>query len=413
MKTIVIVDPFLSGKIVAIEANKRGYNCIGIQSSTKLPSFMTRTLVIENFSEYIVFESDIELFNRLSKYDISFAMPGSETGIELTDRINSILGLRGNDPKTSHLRRNKYFMHQKLQEIGLPIIKQTMVNNFKSALTFINSNDIQYPVVLKPLNSAGSDGFNLCHNELNLEEKFNELIRSKNIFNIENSNILIQEFIQHDEYVVNSVSLNGVHHLTDVWKYKKEYSKTGKVLYDYQILVDQHTDSQILEIVKYAHSALSQLRIQNGPSHAEVFLTPNGPRLVEVGARLQGGINPRVLNEALGYNQLDATLDIFVENLSVFDILPSSYNLKTNVMWIDMIAREKAKILKASSFVEAVENIPISKYISIHFNDNEVVEKTNDLSSSPGELYLIHEDMSVILNYYKMYKEIEEVVFKE
>jgi len=54
-------------------------------------------------------------------------------------------------------------MHQLLAERGIPVVRQTCTHSLEAVKTFIHEvlND-EYPLVLKPVDSSGSDGFHKC-----------------------------------------------------------------------------------------------------------------------------------------------------------------------------------------------------------------------------------------------------------
>jgi hypothetical protein len=66
-----------------------------------------------------------------------------------------------------------------------------------------------------------------------------------------------------------------------------------------------HDEHPVPELIAYVDAALSALGIDHGSSHAEVIVTPDGPVLVEVGARTGGNMYPAFHNHCLGGNQAD------------------------------------------------------------------------------------------------------------
>ena len=70
-----------------------------------------REMVAQRYAdrvEYIDEDPDFEAFAaKLKEYDIAAVFPGSEYGVRLADRMNGVLGLRGNDDRTTHYRCNK------------------------------------------------------------------------------------------------------------------------------------------------------------------------------------------------------------------------------------------------------------------------------------------------------------------
>lgn len=106
--------------------------------------------------------------------------------------------------------------------------------------------------------------------------------------------MLIQEYLDGIEYVVDSQSSGGKNVLAAVWEYsKKKEAKTGSITYEYTKLLPAKGEIQD-QIVSYVWKCLEALGIRYGPSHAEVFMTSSGPCLVEVGNRLHGSWGPKM-----------------------------------------------------------------------------------------------------------------------
>ena len=69
-----------------------------------------------------------------------------------------------------------------------------------------------YPVIVKPLDSAGSDGVKLCRTFTEAEEHFHYLMEEHDMVNGGTCHeVLCQEFLKGKEYVVDHVSRDGVH----------------------------------------------------------------------------------------------------------------------------------------------------------------------------------------------------------
>merc|ERR1712151_1433748 len=74
------------------------------------------------------------------------------------------------------------------------------------------------PVVVKPTESAGSEGVKLCNSTEEAEEHFTLLMNSQRKGGSQNAAVLCQEFLKGKEYVVDHVSRDGVHKTTMAWR---------------------------------------------------------------------------------------------------------------------------------------------------------------------------------------------------
>ena len=59
-----------------------------------------------------------------------------------------------------------------------------------------------------------------------------KVIGHKTIFGSVNDRLLAQSYLEGAEYAVNSVSYEGKHTVTDIWRYRKNINPEGHFLYD-------------------------------------------------------------------------------------------------------------------------------------------------------------------------------------
>jgi len=117
--------------------------------------------------------------------------------------------------------------------------------------------------------------------------------------------VLCQKFLQGKEYIDDQVSRNGDHKTTMVWVYEKKQVSGADFVY--------FSDTRN---PPYARAVLDAIGFKNGVSHGEIIMTEDGPCLVEMNCRVQGGNGIwRPLCKALtgGYDQVDAAADACVD----------------------------------------------------------------------------------------------------
>lgn len=73
-------------------------------------------------------------------------------------------------------------------------IKQKLCNNADEAISYINDN-LTYPVIVKPIDSAGTEGVTFCRDEKTVIKAFNLYLNKENVFGIINKQMLVQEFL--------------------------------------------------------------------------------------------------------------------------------------------------------------------------------------------------------------------------
>lgn len=409
---IIIIDPVLTGTKIAIEAKKRGFQCIAIMAWKNIPPFAKKTFVEELYSEIFELndEDDIEyiIAQKLSSKKIRAIFPGTESAVEIAEIARSICRLPTNDPATIQLRRNKYKMHMALKDRGLAIPSQIEARNIAEIEDWVRAENrnIKWPVVLKPLSSAGTDGLSFSKDLPDLLRNAGLLLHSKNLFGEMNDLILAQSFVEGTEYVVNTISENSSHKITDFWKYTKRAVSGAGMIYDRQDLLPLQ-EAESLGLKRYVFQALDALDIKYGPAHSEVMLTQDGPVLIETASRIQGGINTEVLNLCLGTNQLDISLDVALEPGSFERVELDQHELRRCACWINLICSSDSKAQELASFERSIKALKSYSSLFLSVEEGSPVRQTVDLMSCPGVVFLVHEDPGQIDSDYEFIRKIE------
>merc|ERR1712039_567216 len=152
--------------------------------------------------------------------------------------------------------------------------------------SFVESETL--PIVVKPVESAGSDGVKLCKSKEEAKAHFQLLMESQRKCGSQGAAVLCQEFLKGKEYVVDHVSRDGVHKCVMVWEYDKRPTNGAAFVYYGMIPVDSNTELAKV-LIKYTEGVLDALKLDNGPSHGEVMMGPdNVPCLVEMNCRSHG-----------------------------------------------------------------------------------------------------------------------------
>ncbi|MBF0441649.1 MAG: ATP-grasp domain-containing protein [Oligoflexales bacterium] len=409
-KTVVIIDPYLTGMKIAERFRQKGVSCIAVINWKNVPQFAKITFREEQFEKIIVFNNDIEkLIEELNNCKIEAVFPGTEAGVELAEILRGRLGINSNDSSTSNLRRNKFEMHEALRSKGLPVPLQKPVHSVFDLEKWIdrNEHEITWPLVLKPMDSAGTDGLKFCNSKAESLEYVVKLQGRENLLGKKNEFVLAQSFLDGVEYVVNTVSSFGKHRVSDIWRYHKKRVVGAGMIYDKQELLPFHGRVQEI-LIEYIFSSLDAIGVVHGPAHAEVMMTGSGPRLIEIASRIQGGINPSMLNACLGANQLDLAIDTAL-NPESFESMtwPGGY-LKRHGNWINLICHKDGVAHELDIFSQKIREL--KSYFSHNFSITEgmATQKTVNLFSSPGVVFLVHENPDIILEDYHFLRKLEE-----
>jgi biotin carboxylase len=237
---MVVVDCFSTGAHVAKYAKERGYRVICVWS-TKEESLMD--LIPKDVD--VKFDATFQLdtvegmltdLNALP-WKIEAVIAGAETGVELADALSERLELRTNGTRGTLARRDKYVMGEAVRAAGLRAVEQAICSKLAEVDVFLTQH-ARFPVVLKPVDSGGTDGVTLCANREEARAAFKMLHGKVNLLGTINEAVLVQEFLAGTEYVVDTLSRDGQHKIAAIWEYDRRSgpSESGFVCYGQKLL---------------------------------------------------------------------------------------------------------------------------------------------------------------------------------
>lgn len=188
------------------------------------------------------------------------------------------LGLPGNSVEAAVNSTDKVKMIESFARCGVahPAFQKVKKDEVESfTLT------IPYPVVSKPIDSAGGRGISIIHNS--------EELRKAVLFSSQaghSGDILIEEYMRGREVSVEVLVVEGkpyVVQITDkITSGEPHFYETG---HSQPSTLPEDTKERIREL---ASKAVLAVGLKNSPAHVEIMLTEQGPKMVELGARLGG-----------------------------------------------------------------------------------------------------------------------------
>lgn len=150
--------------------------------------------------------------------------------IPFTDSMNEQWNLPGNDSKTSQIRRNKALMHQTIREstkdnirFGQFFLIEDYLSDKDEFESKMKEHNLSYPIVIKPPTSGGTDGVRLCYSFEAAQKVVDRNLNQENGEKHKNVSMMAQEFLNGEEYVVNTVSYDSNHKFSDIWRAHKSF----------------------------------------------------------------------------------------------------------------------------------------------------------------------------------------------
>jgi len=286
-------------------------------------------------------------------------------------KVAKELNLIGIDEKTALNATNKSNMRDALKKYGVPIPLYFKVDNYEQYKHAVNEiKNKNYKCIVKPSDNSGSRGVSLIENYDNIElEKVYNYCKNNSI----SGRIVVEEYMEGPEVSVETISINGICHVIQV---------TDKITTGAPYFVEMdHSQPSLLnkdiinEIEKIAIEANKAIGITYGPSHTEIKITKDGPKIVELGARLGGdNITTHLVPFSTGVDMVDACIKI---------ALGKEVDISRKIDMASAIRYKKCnlgKIINISGIEEAknVDGIKEIKIIHGIGDESKEIKSSND-----------------------------------
>lgn len=411
MNTGIIVDGYSSGSELVLAFKEQNIRCCHVQSNQIIPDVYIKTFRRDAYFDNLVFDSDLVLLlEKLKGYNPKFVVAGSEPGVELADYLSFKLDLPVRNPsESSGYRRDKYLMMEQVKKCGLNAIKQYKSNSLEDLIDWAKTN-VRWPVVMKPLKSAGGDRVKVCYSETDIRDGFHDImIPQPNMLGLVDNEVLIQEYITGKELAINTVHHEGKAYFCEAWHFQKRLLKNGKNIYEYADILPKEEISQ--DSIDYVFDVANALNVIYGPLHTEIFQTKdNTPMLIESAARLMGANIPiELMRRCVSHPQAELTSLLYMDPEKFLIKSNAPYELKQHIKIIFLISNAEG-LLKKVHHKKAIQALRSFHDMKMRFNQYAYV--TKDYDTCPGLIYLIHTDKSIVEQDYKLIRELEKTMYE-
>ena len=421
MRNIIIVQCMSTGKNYVQDIIDRNYNPIILEMKAFGDSEEALVYHEEVKAEYDLIENEFDLIYEKDTYEETLEMvreynpllivAGTEDGVILATRLANDLDLLCNPIENIDALTLKDEMQNKLAENGIRSIKGKVVRSVEEAIEYYEEEGF-HGVVVKPVYSAASVGVRLCSNRQEMIEAVKEVFNLTGVYGNDLNELVIQERINGQEYVVNTVSCDGVHRVTMIWKYNKIKTAEGGNVYDYDETINELGIGEA-ELVEYAYDVADALGVKYGPVHGEYMIDEKGPVLIEVNCRPHGGdLDAKFLDRISGQHETDSALDSYLnpekfnlERLKGYRLFAHGV-VKTFIVPKNLIAR--------SSPMNSI-GVNLKSFFKTGLNSiqsPQTFSKTQDLETAGGTVYLAHEDPNQLQQDVDFLRDIEKRAFQ-
>ncbi|RNC97244.1 ATP-grasp domain-containing protein [Lysinibacillus halotolerans] len=246
--------------------------------------------------DYEKMEEDLsKLVIKLNKEkEINFVLSFSETGLIIMAYLNELLGLNFINIKTIETLNNKIYLREMLNKNNISPLNFMEGNDLNDVITFYENHGP--PFIVKPKSGYASKSIILIENKNDIHKKdFTHAFPA-----------IIEDFIQGDEFSVESFSINGQHFIIGITSKETDSSFVEK----------SHTVPAILNVNEekaislMINNMLDLVELKNGCAHTEIKIHNGIPKIIESHARPGGDGIPELIQQVYGF-------DFFLETMKL------------------------------------------------------------------------------------------------
>ncbi|MFB6722714.1 acetyl-CoA carboxylase biotin carboxylase subunit family protein [Kribbella sp. NPDC056345] len=220
-----------------------------------------------------------------------------EARILQTAHVAEALGLPGGDVAMINRCRDKHLTRTALAEHGVPQPASVLVDTVDEALA--TAEKLGYPIILKPRALAASLGVVKVNDSAELRDNWDfahdTTVPEAPHYDVK---VLVEEFADGYEISIDAAVFHG--QVTPFCLARKEigYPPYAEEIGHFVDATDPLlADDQLQQVLVDAHKAIA---FTDGVTHTEIMMTADGPKVIEINARIGGDLIPYLGLQATG-----------------------------------------------------------------------------------------------------------------
>jgi biotin carboxylase len=354
----------MKNKLLFVESNTTGTGMLALKKARSwglIPIFLCnkpeRYLGLEETgSEVIVCDTnDIEelkktIAKRLNIEEICGVATTSEFYLEAVAELATHYGLPGNPPEAMRTARNKSLTRLALEKAGVGQPRFAIVKSREDLTRALKT--VPVPCVVKPADDSGSNDVLLCTTREEVEQHTLKILSVTTNMRGQATaqTVLIEEYVDAPEFSVEMFTWQGKTTCIGI----TEKSLTGFPYFvESRHIFPAKLAPEVEEEIRTAVAgALAAIGVKNGATHTELKLTPEGVKIIEINARLAGGMIPELIRHATGIDMLEQQIRCSVDGPSDLNVTCSGY------AGIKFIMAQEAGVLAEIRGVEEAKRVP-------------------------------------------------------
>ncbi len=192
---------------------------------------------------------------------------------------------------------NKKYFKKKCMEYGVPVPKEYAISTEEDIYT----SDIDFPVIIKPVDGSGSKGVTPCFTREELAEGYKKCIEISRC-----SGVIIEQYIPYDEINVTYIAQDGDVQLAAIHdRYFNTSQEDAMIVPDLYIYPSRYTDVYLDKYNQLVIDMLKGIGVKNGSLFMQACVKDGEVYFYEAGMRLNGCKTYQILEYENDYNTFE------------------------------------------------------------------------------------------------------------
>lgn len=301
-----------------------------------------------------------------------------EVSIHVVGFINQMMGLKGIDLPTALRCTNKEKMRRAFEAGGAPSPFSVGATTLDDTLAIASRR--KGSLIFKPSRNSGSRGVTRVESGRNKDavtRAFEHALRESR-----DHSIVVEEFVDGPEFSIEALTWNGQTQVLTITD-----KQTTGAPYFVETGHSQPTSFGLADRTKVESAAIAGIRalgIDWSASHAEVKLSPHGPFIMEIGARLGGDfITTELVPRSTGIDMVAAAIRLALGEIP--DLTPAHAPQGAAIRYLTPSPGQVVEI----SGIDAARGLPGVQRVAVDVSRGDVVPPITSSLSRIG--YVIAE----------------------
>ncbi|PXY02991.1 hypothetical protein DF185_02545 [Marinifilum breve] len=239
------------------------------------------------------------------KYQIDGILTTSDYPVKIVAKVSEELKLKSMSTSVATTCTNKYIQRQFFKENNIPSPFYQLISSEKE-LVGID----RFPLIIKPVDSSASRGVRKVKDFTELQDQYPI---SKEFS--KNGGVLIEEYIEGNEYSIETFSQNGQHNIIAITEKRLIQGNDSYFVESAHILPALLREDDESLIKTTVLNLLNKLNVDNCPCHVELKLNAKGVFIIEIACRLGGDyITSNLVPLATGIDMLGNLINVSLGN---------------------------------------------------------------------------------------------------